>query len=209
MLFRLITFLFFMLSPLEICNRALSKLGQRHITGLDKTQDPISQQCALLYHPARREVLCACRWSFAVKASVLKSIPKSFYKTQTIPPPFSFAYELPEACLRVLDVPLKKWSLSGRQLMTMQEGNARLTITYIEDSEMVEDWDPLFTEALVCRLAEKLCLPVTGSHTLRQNLLNEYNKVLLPQAAHINQVQHCSNDQHPLYNLLNNSIFHS
>lgn len=194
------------MTTLEICNRALSKLGQRHITALGRANDPISVQCALLYHPARRETLSACRWSFAVKAETLSPLPVIECR-EVLPPPFTIQYALPTRCLRVLDVPLRRWSLSGRRLLADSSPGGPLTITYIDDLENSELFDPLFTDALVCRLAEKLALPVTGSHSLRQSLLNEYHKTLLPQASHINQVQHNSNDQHPLRSILSRSIF--
>ncbi len=194
-----------MLTTLEICNRALSKLGQRHIEALSRAQDPVSMQCSLLYHPARKETLSACRWSFAVKAERLMPLPV-MEGVEVLPPPFTARFLLPTRCLRVLDVPLKRWSLSGRSLLTMTGGDS-LTITYLEDIEDASKFDPLFVDALVCRLAEKLALPVTGSHSLRRDLLNEYHKILLPQAAHFNQVQHCSNDQHPLDYILKNSLF--
>lgn len=193
-------------TALEICNRALSKLGQRQIVGLAQSKDPISMQCSLLYHPARKETLCACRWSFAVRAETLTSLPE-LKGVEEIAPPFTAQYLLPTRCLRVLDVPLKKWSLAGRRLLTMGHGRDSLTITFIDNVEDGSVFDPLFVDALVCRLAEKLALPVTGSHSLRQSLLNEYHKVLLPQAAHINQVQHQSNDQHPLSGILGRSLF--
>lgn len=193
-------------TALEICNRALSKLGQRQIAGLAQSKDPISMQCSLLYHPARKETLCACRWSFAVRSETLTPLPH-LSEVEEVPAPFTAQYALPTRCLRVLDVPLKKWSLAGRRLLSMGRNDEELSITYIDNVEDGSIFDPLFVDALVCRLAEKLALPVTGSHSLRQSLLNEYHKVLLPQAAHINQVQHQSNDQHPLDDILNRSLF--
>lgn len=194
-----------MMKTLDICNRALSKLGQRHITALGKSQDPISMQCSLLYHPARKETLSACRWSFAVKADTIIALPE-VKGVDVLPPPFKRQFPLPTRCLRVLDVPLSRWSLMGRRLVAPGDIDA-LVITYIDDVEDTTRFDPLFVDALVCRLAEKLALPVTGSHSLRQNLLNEYHKILLPQASHINQVQHNSNDQHPLQGILKRSLF--
>lgn len=193
------------MTTLDICNRALSKLGQRHITTLGKTQDPVSMQCSLLYHPARRETLSACRWSFAVRSDVITALP-TVEGAEILPPPFTKQFALPTRCLRVLDVPLPRWTLQGRRLLAGCQPDA-LVITYIDDVEDATRFDPLFTDALVCRLAEKLALPVTGSHSLRHSLLNEYHKTLLPQAAHINQVQHNSNDQHPLRDILSRSIF--
>ena len=192
--------------PIELCNRALSKLAQRHITRLNDKQDPVAQQCRLLYHPSRQEVLCACRWSFATKAARLTLNQKKRPKNELLIPPFTQAYELPEDCLRVLDVSLKKWTLRGREILATALAAEEITLTYIEDHEETEHWDPLFSEAFICHLAEKLCLTITGSHSLRQSLQAEYKDLLLPMAAHFNQVQHHSNDEHPLESLLKRSI---
>ena len=57
-------------------------------------------------------------------------------------------------------------------------------------------------DALATRLAEKLAMPMTGNQNLRQNLHQEFHKIILPQAATVNAVQSFSNDSHPLLDLL-------
>lgn len=43
---------------------------------------------------------------------------------------------------------------------------------------------------------------MTGNQSLRQNLHQEFHKIILPQAATVNAVQSFSNDSHPLLDLL-------
>ncbi len=40
-------------------------------------------------------------------------------------------------------------------------------------------------------------MPMTGNQSLRQNLHQEFHKIILPQAATVNAVQSFSNDSHP------------
>lgn len=48
-------------------------------------------------------------------------------------------------------------------------------------------------------------MPLTGNQSLRQNLNQEFHKIILPQAATVNAVQCFSNDSHPLLDLLRKS----
>ena len=57
-------------------------------------------------------------------------------------------------------------------------------------------------------LACKLCIPLTASTTARQMLMEEYNRIVLPKAAHFNAVQSYSNDTHPLRRLLHAGARH-
>lgn len=191
------------MNTLDICNLALAKLSQRRLSGLADDHDPVSLQCAQLYHPARKETLTSCRWTFATRTQFLPLSPTY----DPLPEPYTLAYSLPDGCLRVLDVPLREWTLSGRKLLTPPHSHTTLKITYIDNVEDPDSFDPLFIDALACRLAEKLALTLTGSLELKVSLANEFNKIILPMAKHINQLQYRSNDQHPLTHILNASLF--
>ncbi len=186
---------------LEICNIALSKLGERPITELDPNGTYASRLCYLHYHPVRREVLCASRWSFATQLTTLRAAANEHADgTHTL------AHTLPVNCLRVLEVNSPNWTLRGRRLYCTAES---VTLTYTADIDDSSVFDPLFTEALATRLACKLCIPLTSSTTARQALTEEYQRISLPQAAHANALQTHSNDTHPLYQLWRRSLSES
>ncbi len=183
---------------LAICNIALSKLGESPINAIDPNGPPAARLCYMHYHPVRREVLCATRWSFATQRATLQAAAdESSDGTRAL------AHTLPSDCLRVLEVSSPGWTLRGRRIYCPAE---RIRLTYTADVEDTALFEPLFTEALATRLACKLCIPLTSSTTARQALTEEYQRISLPQAAHANAVQAHSNDSHPLYRLWRRSL---
>lgn len=183
---------------LAICNMALSRLGESPITELNPNGSLPSRMCYLHYHPVRREVLCAHRWSFATVSTTLNSAESS-----TGDDTHQLRHSLPPDCLRVLGTNCRSWTLRGRAVYATAPSIRLLYIADVEDTTLFE---PLFIEALVLRLAWKLCIPLINSTTARQALGEEYQRIALPQAAHFNAVQHMSNDSHPLYRLWRSSL---
>lgn len=185
------------LTALDICNIALCKLGEAPLTGIDPNGSLASRLCYMHYHPVRREVLCANRWSFATVVTELTSREDAHDATTPLP------HTLPSDCLRVLDVKSPGWTLRGRAIYCP---SATVRVRYITDAEDVEHFDPLFIEAFAVRLAMKLCIPLINSTTAHRALADEYRQLALPQAAHFNAVQAHSNDTHPLYRLWRQSM---
>lgn len=185
------------LTALDICNIALSKLGESPIPGIDPNGTLPARMCYMHYHPVRREVLCASRWSFAVVSTTLTTAENAGDGTAALP------HTLPADCLRVLEVGSRGWTLRGRSVFCPA---ASVRLLYTADAENVADFDPLFVEAFATRLACKLCIPLINSTTVRQALTDEYQRLALPQAAHFNAVQSESNDSHPLYRLWRRSL---
>ncbi len=186
---------------LGICNIALSKLGESPLPALNPNGPPAARLCYMHYHPVRREVLCATRWSFATRRCTLQAAAE-----ESEDGTHALAHTLPTDCLRVLEVSSPSWTLRGRRIYCPA---ASVRLTYTADVEDTLLFEPLFTEALATRLACKLCIPLTSSTTARQALTEEYQRVSLPQAAHANAVQAHSNDSHPLYRLWCRSMEHA
>ena len=184
------------LTALDICNIALSKLGESPLSAIDPNGSHASRMCYMHYHPVRREVLCVNRWSFATATRSLSTEERAGGEG-------SLPHLLPADCLRVLSVSAPSWTLRGRCIYCPA---ASIRVSYITDCEDVTLFEPLFVEALAVRLAYKLCIPLINSTTARQALLDEYRHIALPQAAHFNGVQSHSNDSHPLYRLWRQSM---
>ncbi len=183
---------------LAICNMALAKLGESPIDAIDPNGPPAARLCYMHYHPVRREVLCATRWSFATQRTTLRAAAGEIAGGNR-----ALAHTLPSDCLRVLEVGSQGWTLRGRHIYCPSE---TVRLTYTMDAEDTTLFEPLFTEALATRLACKLCIPLTSSTTARQALTEEYQRISLPQAAHANALQAHSNDSHPLYRLWRDSL---
>ena len=184
-------------TALSICNLALAKLGEAPINAITAMGNPAARLCHAHYHPVRREILCTNRWSFATQL-VQISAPQGN-------PEESKPHDLPTNCLRVLEVNSPAWTLRGRCIYCPEHTISLLFIADIEDPTL---FDPMFLEAFATRLACKLCIPLTSSTTAREALTQEYHRLALPQAAHINAVQAHSNDSHPLYTLWRKSYSH-
>lgn len=182
-------------TALSICNLALAKLGEAPIPEISLTGSPAARLCYTHYHPVRREILCTNRWSFATQLATLDIVPSAQNDTYA-------EHSLPEDCLRVLEVSSPDWSLRGRAIYCQER---LIELLYLTDAQDPALFDPLFTEAFATRLACKLCIPLTSSTTAREALTQEYHRLALPQAAHINAVQSHSNDSHPLSNILSRS----
>lgn len=211
------------LTALGICNLALSKLGESPLEAIDANGSPASRMCYMHYHPVRREVLMAHRWSFATRLAQLDCSDESVDgsgsaaqtgsasagesssaapEAETLPPGALLPHSLPQDCLRVLEVNQHNWVLRGRSIYCPGQ---LIRLLYIADVEDPALFDPLFAEALASKLAIRLCIPLTSSTTARKALTEEYQRTILPEAAHFNAVQSFSNDTHPLYRFLRES----
>ncbi len=181
-------------TALDLCNLALSKLGESPIPAIDANGSPAARQCHLHYHATRQEVLCSHRWSFAQQLVTLSSTAEPS-EQQNLP------HYLPADCLRVLSVDQPNWVLRGRCIYASEH---TIKLLYITDCEDVTLFEPLFIDALATKLAYKMCISLTSSSSMKQALAEEYSRVSLPNASHFNAVQSHSNDTHPLYQLWKN-----
>ncbi len=160
-----------MTSPVEICNRALTKLGDRPILTLSDDNER-ARACARLYEVSRDAVLRDHPWNFAVQRAELAALeekPVWGFKSQ---------FELPTDCLRVLWVDGNyPWRIEGRRVLSNLEGALR--ISYIRRVEDPNVFDSLFVEALAARLALELAESLTQSNSKRQAAGEGYQLALI------------------------------
>lgn len=153
-------------TALDICNLALAKLGEAPINAITPFGKPAQRLCYKLYHPTRREVLCANRWKFATHTKNLK------FETE-----FNgeYGYSLPLDCLRVWEPSPSDCSIRGRALFCSEP---EITLVYTADDEAVEQFDPAFIDAFATALAAKICMPLTFSVLAAGKLDNEYKTLI-------------------------------
>ncbi len=177
-----------MASKVDICNRALQKLGAERIISL--TQDSVSARaCNLAFESVRDAELRAHAWNFAIKRVELA--------TDATAPVYGYdyAYTLPSDCLRLLSndtnegVYMTDWKVEGRKILT-NEG-APLQIRYVYRVTDTTLYDTLFIEAMACKMAIEMCEELTQSNSKRQLAAEDY-KLTIREARKINAFENPS-----------------
>ena len=161
-------------SSTDICNRALSRVGEARITSLTDDSKQ-ARACNGAYVHVRDEVLRAHPWNAAItrtKLAKLADAPAFGYDAQ---------YQLPADCLRVVEVydTTLPWVVEGRKLLS-DEGTP-ISIRYVKREEDPNQWDALMVSAVAARLAMELCEELTQSNTKRQIATQEF-EALMSQA---------------------------
>lgn len=201
------------MSPVDVCNLALSHIGDRRITRLDEEaqmNDPLASYCALFYEQAKNEVLAAHRWTFAKRATPLAR------RINEIPfGNFQYVHALPVDCLRVLDLILGEipsatiedptptavygstkvdgFAIIGRDVWSNE---LYLGLYYISKSEDPTTWTPHFTAAVSRLLAHYLCGAIADNSRMGNNFLEIYERVALPNAQFYDAVQDQSGENY-------------
>lgn len=158
-------------SIVDICNKALDKLGHGPITSLEDG-NKAANLCTRNWPLIRDQVLRDHPWNFAVKRTVLA--PSSTTPSWG----FSYQFPLPSDFLRLLevrDLSTDDYQVEGRNIL------ANDTALYIRYSHRVEDpnqYDSLFSDTAAVRLAYELCEALTQSNTKKQELWQEYEDSL-------------------------------
>ncbi|MHA8112854.1 hypothetical protein ACX122_07025 [Kosakonia cowanii] len=180
-----------MASVVEICNRALSSIGNsRSINSLNEASKEAGE-CSLYFDACRDSVLADFDWNFATKRVALAD-------TGTPPPDWKFAYRYPTDCVRITEimVPGVRNPTAAQRISyevgADASGTGKLIYTDQEDAWMkyvgrvtdVNMYDAIFAEALAWRLAAAINMALTGNADLGNNALNMYGRVILSAGSH-------------------------
>ncbi len=174
-----------MASNVEICNRALQKLGAKRIVSL--TEDSTNARaCNVAFGPVKLAELRKHTWSCATKRASLAA--------DTDEPLFTrdYAYTLPSDWVRLIDndpednFATKDWQIEGKKIIT--NDSAPLEIRYIYEIDDPNEMDPLLREAISSKLALELCEELTQSNTKKADLREDY-KEIMSEAKRANAVE--------------------
>ena len=166
----------------EICNMALGRLGAKRISDFADTNEANLQsvQCRLHYVQTRDALLRSHWWRFARYRVQLSE--------NTTAPTFEFdnAFDLPSDFLRLWIRPFEdnNWGLNNTDRTFSMEGKQLLTnedsvyLRYIRRVTDPAEFDPLFIEVLVLKLAIKMVMPISQDKELYQILYQEMRDVL-------------------------------
>ena len=195
-----------MASETEICNLALIKYGDRLITSINDDSKE-GRACKVLFPLMRDEMLYAHPWNFAMRrVDITGSISTS--------PIFGYdyAYQLPPDCLRVWElydpytdstatriwysegqldkinvVTEETWEVERDQLLTDREED--IFIRYVIQVTESGYFNPAFSNCLATRLAAELAVKLAKSRSMRTELLQELDSVVLPEARRLNAIE--------------------
>jgi hypothetical protein len=162
-----------------ICNEALARIGAGRIQSIEDANQE-GRYCTQFFETTRDEVLRDHPWNFARELATLSRL------TETPSFKWTFYYQLPVDCLRVIQVnghldteDRPPWEIIGRKLATDEETAEVAYTKRVEDGLL---FDALFVEALAVKLASKLARPLTGSATIGGELMKEYESAIIPKA---------------------------
>lgn len=162
-----------MASETSISNRALQKLGAARITSLSENSSE-ARSCNAVYEILRDAELRAHPWNFASKRISIAA--------DAVTPDFGKAnsFQLPTDCLKVLEDDVnslnKDWLIEGRKILTDEGGP--LYLRYTRRVTEVSEMDPLFMEALSCRMAVEMCEELTQSNSKKESLKDDYKNAI-------------------------------
>lgn len=182
-----------MASAVDICNRALQKLGQPRITSLSDNS-VAARACSTAYDPRRLALLRKHRWSFAIQRFQLPA--------SATPPTFGplNAYPLPSGWLKVLPPdPIQNtndrdWIIEGGAILS--DWAPPLSVKIVMNVTDTTLMDPLFCEALSADISVEMCEALTQSNTKKQAALVDLKTAIeeAKKANAIEQVPVVSND---------------
>lgn len=162
-----------MASAVEICNRALVRLGEDTITALDNDSDR-ARVCNAIYNEVKETTLSEYPWNCTIYRATLAPLAEAPVWN------FAYAYQLPTDpyCLRVLeanlDITYYPWRVEGRTLVTDAGGSVDIMyIALVQDENQIP---PILRELISIRLAAEICYPITGDYKLSASLWQLYDK---------------------------------
>ena len=160
-------------SKTEIANAALTEVGAKAITDLDSdttTQGLVVQRW---YSHTKDTLLRAYTWNFALARQSLSQDATAVDDLGE----FTNSYTLPTKpyCLRALSMykSSSEWKIEGRKLLT---DDSSVNLKYISRVSNPVEFDDLFTEALLFRLAANIAFPIMRDRLLARELYQIYTE---------------------------------
>lgn len=179
-----------MASSTDICNLALSFLGEPPIANIDNPQTKTGELCKLHYPILRDAVLQEVEWSFAVRryssSTPVATSPNWGYQ---------YAYDVSGEVLRVTYCsddanedfynPEFKWVFENNLILCDASKIYYRTINLVTDTQK---YSALFIQALAARMALEMCVSITESTELMSGLVSLYG-VKMKAAATTDSLQ--------------------
>lgn len=149
-----------MLTDVQLINGGLSKIAQNRVNRIDPATTSLEAFMASNYPHWKRTELTKRRWVFAYEEHYKLTLEST--RTDGVDKPYKFA--LPIDCLRPVRTKTTEWVQRGRFVYS---GCNELYIDYIRNAAE-EEFDPLFDEVLMCRIALDSAEYVTQSNAKKE-----------------------------------------
>jgi hypothetical protein len=187
----------------DVCNLALSKLGQYQIVNIDHDRNE-AVLCRLHLPYAREQLLRSHPWNFATKfAELVKN--ETLFDVR-----WPYRYTLPCDYLQLISAwhdkdqcfRIDKFNVVQCDLLLADE------FAFIEYTSNMLDariWDANFIDCVATLLASKLAVPITGSVNIQNALLDQLYNVCIPQAHLNNAWEDASNENNSTEERMNRS----
>lgn len=178
-----------MASDVSIVNRALTKLGADRVLLLsDDTQQ--ARVMSSMYADVRDAEIRRHHWKFAIKRASIPALvatPIFGYQYQyPVPMDFLGLVQVNEVYVRSCRKGTAPWSLEGGNILT--DFPAPLYIRYVARVTNPGLFDPLFVEALACKLALEAAESLTQSSSKKSAAMEEY-KFALSEAKRLDALE--------------------
>lgn len=163
-------------SVVDLCNKALDKLGHGPITSLDDNTKA-ARLCTRNWPLVRDAVLRAHPWNFAIKRDVLA--PVDLTVTEAAKQwGFTYKFPFPADMLRLVevrDLSTDEYQVEGRAILA---NTTALYIRYVWREEDPNQYDTLFFDAAAAHLAFELAEALTQSNSKKDAAWQEYQERL-------------------------------
>ena len=159
-----------MASVVDLCNSALNLLGASTISALtDDTKN--ARLCNQRYEPVRNRIFRSHPWNCLQERLELAQ------STTTPAWGYSFKYDLPGDCLRLLRILDydSDHKVEGRSILS---NNSSMKILYISRVTDPNQYDENLRETLSAALAADIAYAITSNNTTQQNMLALYQEKL-------------------------------
>lgn len=164
-----------MASRVSIANKALTKLGADRILLLSDDNQQARTMNAI-FDDVRDEEIRRHHWKFAMRRTTLVALvdaPVWGYRYQyPLPTDFLGVVQVNDVHLRACPKGRAPWSVESGNILT--DIPAPLKFRYVARVADTALYDPLFCEALACKLALEACETITQSSTKKQAATQEY-----------------------------------
>lgn len=163
-----------MASAVDVSNMALTLIGHEKITSLSG-ENEAARKCSVFLQPAIDETLRSYNWNCAMVRASLAQL------SETPAFGFSYIYQLPTACLRVIQMSDNaiKFKVEGKKLLCDESTAKILYVARIDVSAM----DPLLVGTIAARMAADLAFSMANSRTLQEQMYGLYRQRLIEAAS--------------------------